>query len=129
MANVRIDDNGIAKGDVFEHRPAVLHRSGVTAVDVTDPASPAEGVEVDGFRFIDFDVDVTLGGTDPLVEIAPMFYDAAADAWFAGAASFVAQSGRSRLRVEALGSVTYLQVRSLSGTAPTLSLSVWASLA
>jgi len=129
MANVRIDDNGIAKGDVFEHQPPVVHRTAVTAVDAADPASPAAGVATDGFRFVDFDIDVTLGGTDPLVEVAPLFYDATADAWFAGASMFVAESGRSRVRVEALGDVTYLSVRSLSGTAPTLSLSAWAVLA
>lgn len=127
MADVRIDANGVPKAPVFEQSTPVAHRSGVTAVDASDPASAALGVASEGFRFVDFDVAVTLGGADPLVEVAPLFLDATSGTWFRGESSFFTTSGRYRVRVEARGAVVFLQVVSLSGTSPTLSLSAWAS--
>ncbi|MEZ4501745.1 MAG: hypothetical protein R3C39_03900 [Dehalococcoidia bacterium] len=127
MANVRIDENGVAKGVVFEHTAPAVHRSNVTAVDGSDPASSA-GVDTAGFEAVDFDLDVTLGGTDPLVEVAPIYFDATADAWFKGESAFFNSSGRFRVRAEGRGAVTYLKVVALTGTSPTLDLDAWASL-
>ena len=127
MADVRIDANGVPKAAVFEQTAPAAHRASVTAVDSGDPASASVGVASEGFRFVDFDVAVTLGGTDPLVEVAPLFLDATSGTWFLGDSSFFPSSGRYRVRVEARGAVVFLQVVSLSGTSPTLSLSAWAS--
>lgn len=127
MANVRIDANGVPKGAVWEHADPVLHRSGVTAVDGADPAGSA-GIDCDGFEAVDFDVDVTLGGTNPMVEVAPIYHDATADAWFRGQSAFFTSTGRYRVRAEARGARAYLRVVALSGTSPTLTLSAWASL-
>ena len=127
MADVRIDANGVPKAAVFEQTAPAAHRAAVTAVDGSDPASVALGVASEGYRFVDFDVSVTLGGTDPLVEVAPLFFDATSATWFRGQSSFYTSSGRYRLRVEARGAVVFLQVVALSGTSPTLSLSAWAS--
>lgn len=127
MADVRIDANGVPKAAVFEQSTPVAHRSGVTAVDGSDPASASLGVASEGFRFVDFDVAVTLGGTDPLVEVVPLFFDATSGTWFRGESAYFTSSGRYRVRVEARGAVVFLQVVSLTGTSPTLSLSAWAS--
>ncbi len=127
MADVRIDANGVPKAAVFEQTAPVAHRTTVTAVDSDDPASAALGVASEGYRYVDFDVAVTLGGTDPLVEVAPLFLDATSGTWFRGQSAFFTSSGRYRVRVEARGAVVFLQVVSLSGTSPTLSLSAWAS--
>lgn len=128
MANVRIDSNGIKKGDVFDHTSPVAHRTSVTAADGADPASVTAGIDGDGYGAVDFDVDVTLGGTNPLVEVAPIYYDATASAWFRGESAFFSQSGRYRVRAETRGAVSYLKVVSLTGTSPTLALNAWASL-
>lgn len=127
MADVRIDANGVPKAAVFEQTAPAAHRASVTAVDGGDPASTALGVASEGYRYVDFDVAVTLGGGDPLVEVAPLFYDATSETWFLGESSYFTSSGRYRLRVETRGAVVFLQVVSLSGTSPALSLSAWAS--
>ena len=128
MANVRIDSNGVPKGAVFETTAPAAHRTNVTAVDSGEPGSTSAGVNAEGYALVDFDVNVTLGGTNPMVEVAPLFYDVTAAHWFRGESSYFTASGRYRLRVEARGTIVYLQVVSLTGTAPTLSLSAWASL-
>ena len=126
MPNVRIDENGVPKGAVYEQTAPAVHRSGVTAVDASDPAGAAAGVACAGFEVVDFDLAITLGGTNPMVEVAPLFYDATANQWFAGAPAFFTASARSRLRVEARGAIVFLKVVALTGTSPTLNLSAWA---
>lgn len=127
MPNVRIDDNGVPKAAVFEHTPAVAHRVTVTAVDEGDP-DPGEAIDAAGFEHVDFDLDIALGGEDPLVEVTPLFYGSPADAWFRGESAFFTSSGRYRLRADARGSRLFLAVTALEGEEPTLSLDAWASL-
>lgn len=128
MADVRIDANGVPKGAVIEQVGAVLHRSGVTEVDAGDPVSASDGVDAAGFLAVDFDLDVTLGGTDPLLEVTPLFLDAVAESWFRGESAFFTSSGRYRLRTEARGATVFLAVTALEGDTPTLDLDVWASV-
>ena len=127
MTDVRLDSNGVPKAAVFEASTPVVHRISVTAVDSSEPSVSA-GVDASGFEFVDFDLDVTLGGTTPAVEVAPLHYDATAAHWFRGASTLFTASGRYRFRVEARGGVVFLDVVALTGTSPTLSLNVWASL-
>ena len=124
MANVRVDENGVPKAPVFEADAPLAHRTGVTAVDVGSPATAA--VDAAGYEAVDFDLDLTLGGTDPLLEVTPLFYGTAADAWFRSEPAYFAESGQYRLRVAARGSLVFLAVTALEGTAPTLSLDAWA---
>ena len=96
-----------------------------------EPSQTEPGVswlDASGFEHIDFDLDVTLGGTDPLVEVTPLYYGAAADAWFRGESAFFTATGRYRLRVAARGARVFLAVTALEGDTPTLDLDVWASL-
>lgn len=127
MANVRIDENGVPKAAVFEQGAPVLHRAGVTGVDGT-PSSVAEAVDATGFEHLDFDLDVTLGGTDPLLEVTPLFWSAGPAAWFRGESSYFTSTGRYRLRTAARGALVFLAVTALEGDTPTLDLDVWASL-
>jgi hypothetical protein len=127
MANVRIDANGVPKGAVWEQTVPVAHRTNVTAADGADPA-PAAGVATEGYEVVDFDLDITLGGANPAVEVAPIYYDATADAWFRGASTTYSATGRYRLRAEARGALAYLKVLALTGTSPTLALNAWASM-
>lgn len=126
MADVRLDENGVPKGAVVELTAPVAHRSGVTAADGGEPGALSDGVDAEGYQHVDFDLDVTLGGTNPMVEVAPLFHDATAGHWFRGDSAYYTGSGRYRLRVEARGGVVFLQVVALTGTSPTLSLSAWA---
>ena len=128
MANVRIDANGVPKAPVFEQSTPVAHRTGVTAADGSDPANASDGIDCAGFEAVDFDLDVTLGGTGPMVEVAAIHYDATANAWFAGESAFLTANGRYRLRSHVRGATVYLKVVALTGTTPTLDLDVWAVL-
>jgi hypothetical protein len=127
MPNARIDDNGVPKAAVYEHTTPVLHRDGVDAVDAGDP-DEADAVDAAGFEHVDFDLDVTLGGDDPLLSVVPLYYSAGADGWFGGDAAYFTESGRYRLRVAARGARVFLAVAALDGDEPTLDLDVWASL-
>ncbi|MGE3961133.1 MAG: hypothetical protein AB7F65_05570 [Dehalococcoidia bacterium] len=127
MPNVRIDENGVPKAAVFEHTAPIAHRSGVTGVDVGDP-DIEDAVDASGFEHIDFDLDITLGGTDPLLEVTPLFYGASAAAWFRGESQYFTASGRVRVRTDARGARVFLAVTALEGDTPTLDLDAWASL-
>ncbi len=128
MADVRIDANGVPKGAVVEQVGTVLHRSAVTEVDEGDPASASDGVDASGFVAVDFDLDVTLGGDAPLLEVTPLFLSGVTEAWFRGEPAYFTSSGRYRLRTEARGATVFLAVTALEGDEPTLDLDVWASL-
>src|SRR5689334_20583412 len=125
MTDVRLDSNGVPKAAVFDAATPVVHRSGVSAVDVSEP-DVEDGVDASGYERIAFDLDITLGGTTPGVEVAPTFYDATADHWFRGDSAFYGVNGRYRLDVEARGALVFLEVVALTGTSPTLDLDVWA---
>lgn len=127
MPNVRIDENGVPKAAVFEQSAPTAHRTGVTAVDSADP-EVEDALDAAGFAHIDFDVDVTLGGADLLVEVTPLYYGATADAWFRGESAFFTATGRYRLRADARGARVFLAVTALEGDTPTLDLDAWASL-
>ncbi len=127
MPNARIDDNGVTKGADYEPTASILHREGIDGVDEVDP-EPADAIDAAGYEHIDFDLDITLGGDEPLLEVTALYYDATADAWFRGAPSYFTDSGRFRLRAAARGARTFLAVTALEGETPTLDLDVWASL-
>lgn len=127
MANVRIDENGVPKAAVFEQGAAILHREGVTGVDGGAP-SVGDAVDATGFEHLDFDLDVTLGGTDPVLEVTPLFWSAGAAAWFRGEPAFFTSTGRYRLRTAARGALVFLAVTALEGETPTLDLDAWAAL-
>lgn len=127
-ANVARDASGIPKRAVFEHESTAAHRSGVTSVDGSDPADTSGAVDSEGWEVVDFDIDVTLGGTDPVAEVAPIYYNSVAEAWFKGESVFISETGKYRVRCEARGSFVFLKLISLDGTTPTIDMDVWSSL-
>lgn len=48
MSNVKLDQNGIPKGPVYDAGAPQAHRSGVTAVDATDPADTSGAIDGSG---------------------------------------------------------------------------------
>lgn len=121
MANVRLDENGIPKAPVYEATTPQVHRSGVTAVDTTDPASASAGVDCGGYQYCRFDVTITGTGITSL-GVQVIFWNARQSLWFGGASYTFTGPGRYALAVpDVRGSVMFLKVTSFSGTSFNLS--------
>jgi hypothetical protein len=131
MANVRIDSQGVPKGPVYEETAPILHRSGLTAADPSDPASASEGVDCTGYRNVRFDVD-TSGSTElTALKVQLLVWDATAAKYFRGGErSFdqeeLAANPIPSLEAEVRGATVFLKV--VSATAASLSISIYASL-
>lgn len=120
MANVRIDQNGIPKGPVYEPTAPALHRSGVAAVDAADPADASGAIDAAGYQYCDFDVELSGTGFTSL-EAQLLFWNARQSKWFGGARYTLSATGRHALRTEARGRLLYLKVTAFSGTSFSLS--------
>jgi len=131
VANVRIDSQGVPKGPVYEETTPILHRSGLTAADPSDPTSVSEGVDCTGYRNVRFDVD-TSGSTDlTALTVQLLVWDATAAKYFRGGErSFdeeeLAANPIPSLEAEVRGATVFLKL--VSATATSLSISVYASL-
>ncbi len=131
MANVRIDSQGVPKGPVYEETTPVLHRSGLTAADPSDPTSASEGVDCTGYRDVRFDVDTT-GSTElTALKVQLLVWDATAAKYFRGGERSFGQEELAAnpipsLEAEVRGATVFLKV--VSATAASLSISVYASL-
>ncbi|HEX77494.1 MAG TPA: hypothetical protein G4O03_03660 [Dehalococcoidia bacterium] len=120
MANVRLDQNGIPKGPVFETTPPLVHRSGVTAVDAEDPADISGAVDCAGYEQCRF--DITISGTDfASLEVQAIFWNSRQSKWFGGAKRELTKTGQHALVVEVRGAVVFLKVTAFSGTSFSLS--------
>ena len=119
MTNVRIDQNGVPKGPVYDPLPPALHRSGVTAVDASDPADTTGAADCAGFQECRF--DITLAGTGfTSLEVAVLFWNSRQSLWFTGASRVFTTTGRHALAVEVQGAIVYLKVVAFTGTSFTL---------
>ena len=131
MANVRIDSQGVPKGPVYEETTPILHRSGLTAADPSDPTSAGEGVDCTGYRSVRFDVD-TSGSTDlTALKVQLLVWDATAAKYFRGGERSFGQQELAAnpipsLETEVRGATVFLKV--VSATAASLSISIYASL-
>ena len=120
MANVRLDQNGLPKGPVYEATAPQPHRMDVTSVDASDPADASLGVDTAGYRQCRF--DITLAGTGfQSLEVQALFWNPRQELWFGGASRRFENTGRHALVVEARGSVVFLKVTSFAGTSFSLS--------
>ena len=90
-----------------------------------EPAT-ADGVDCSGYQFCDFDVKLSIGGTNPVLSICPIIYDSVDAQWYKGESTHLSEKGKYRIRVEARGAIVFLQARELTGTSPTFTLSAWA---
>lgn len=120
MAQVRLDNNGIPKGPVFEAQPPGVHRSGVTAVDSADPADASAGVNTEGYQFCRFDLTLSGVGVSNLT-VQVLFWNPRQNLWFGGASRSFSTPGRFALMVEGRGAILFLKVTAFSGTSFTLS--------
>jgi hypothetical protein len=120
MANVRIDENGVPKGPVYEQTTPAVHRSGVTAVDASDPVGTSGAVDGAGYCQCRFDITITGAGFTSL-EVQALFWNSRQSLWFAGGSRKFISTGRHALVVDAQGSYVFLKVTTFSGTSFNLS--------
>lgn len=120
MANVRLDSNGIPKGPVFEPTAPLVHRSGVTAVDASDPADTSGAVDCAGYQVCRFDITITGTGFTSLT-VQALFWNSRQSLWFGGASRQFTTTGKHSLVVEARGAIGFLKVTEFSGTSFNLS--------
>ncbi|MBI2171758.1 MAG: hypothetical protein HYU30_07035 [Chloroflexi bacterium] len=120
MPNVRLDQNGVPMGPAYSPLSPVVHRSGVTAVDASDPADTSGAVDCGGFQECRFDITITGTGFTSL-EVAALFWNARQSKWFAGASRLFTSTGQHALSVEARGGIVYLKVVAFSGASFSLS--------
>ncbi|HUS82228.1 MAG TPA: hypothetical protein VM013_03090 [Dehalococcoidia bacterium] len=130
MTDVRIDTRGVPKGPVYEEAPAVLHRQALTAVDGSDPAAAAVGVNCTGYRRVRFDID-TSGSTGlTALKVQLLSWSSGAGKYFRGAEREFSEQELSQnplpaLEAEVRGATVFLKV--VSASAVTLLLSVYAT--
>lgn len=120
MANVLLDNNGIPKGPVFESTVPVIHRSGITAVDATDPSDASGAVNCAGYEQCRFDILITGSGLTSLT-VQVLFWNSRQSKWFGGAFRQFTTTGQHALVVEARGAMVFLKVTAFSGTSFNLS--------
>ncbi len=121
MATVRLDQNGIPKGPVYETTEPVVHRSAVTAVDATDPVDTSGAIDCSGYQYCRF--DVTIEGVDlTALTVQVLFWNSRQSKWFGGASRQFTTTGQYALAIpDARGSIIFLKVTNFSGTSFSLS--------
>ena len=120
MADVRIDQNGIPKGPVYEWTTPAEHRSGVAAVDTGDPPDASGAVDVAGYERCRFDITITGTGFASL-EVQVLFWNPRQSKWFGGGQRQFTATGQHAMLVEARGAVIFLKVIAFGGTSFELS--------
>ena len=120
MANVRIVQNGVPKGPAYDFTTPAVHRRSVTAVDGSDPATAASGVDCAGYQYCRLDVEITGTGFTSL-DVQVLYWNSRQSKWFGGASRQFAATGKYALAVpDVRGAVIYLKVSAFSGTSFTL---------
>ncbi len=120
MANVRIDQHGVPKGPVYEWTAPLLHRTGVTAVDASDPEGTEGAVNCAGYQCCQF--NITISGTDfERLELQVIFWNQRQSKWFAGAKRQLNAVGEHAVEVDARGAIIFLKVTAFAGTSFSLS--------
>lgn len=120
MTNVRLDENGLPQGPVYDPTTPQVHRSGVTSVDAADPADTSGAVQMAGYQYCRFDLTLTGSGFSSL-EVQALFWNPRQSLWFGGAKRKFTTTGRHALMVEGRGVVIFLKVTAFSGTSFSLS--------
>ena len=120
MADVRIDQNGVPKGPVYETAAPALHRNGVTAVDASDPEGTGGAIDAAGYKCCRFDITITGTGFTSL-EVQALFWNSRQSLWFGGAKHQFTSTGQHALTVESRGGTVFLKVTAFSGTSFSLS--------
>jgi len=119
MANVRLDANRLPKASVYDYTVPLVHRSGITVVDSSDPSDTSGAVDCDGYRQCRF--DLTIGGTGCQgLDVQVLFWNSRQSVWGGGGSRRFAAMGRHALVADARGAIIFLKVIAFSGTSFTL---------
>ncbi len=106
-------------GEIYATQPK-LHRSGVTAVDTTDPVDTSGAVDSQGYKECRF--DITIDGVDfQSLEIQALFWNPRQDKWWGGGRRTFTSTGQHALVVDSRGTIIFLKVTAFSGTSFSLS--------
>ena len=115
MVNVGIDETGLPKGPVFAPPAPAVHRTGITAVDSSDPSDTSGAVDASGYQHCRFDIDIAGTGFTSL-EVQAIFWNSRQSLWFAGGLRKFTSTGQHALIADAQGSYVFLKVTAFSGT-------------
>jgi hypothetical protein len=115
MANVRLDQNGIPKGAVYEWTEPQVHRSGVAAPDASDPEGVSGAIATEGYEGCRFDVSIEGAGVTEL-EVQLLFWNSRQGLWFGGDSFTFASIGRYAIVADVRGATVFLKVTAFSGT-------------
>ena len=96
-----------------------LHRSGVTAVDATDPSDTSGAVDTKGYKECRFDITIT--GTITSLEVQVLFWNPRQEKWWGGGKRAFTSTGQHALMVDCRGITIFLKVTAFSGTSFSLS--------
>jgi len=80
--------------EVYDTQPK-LHRSGVTAVDTSNPADTSGAIDSEGYKECRFDITIT--GTDfTSLETQVIFWNPRQEKWFSGGSRTFTATGQHR---------------------------------
>jgi hypothetical protein len=100
--------------DVYDTQPK-LHRSGITAVDASDPADISGAIDSEGYRECRFDITIT-GADFTSLETQVIFWNPRQEKWFGGSKRTFTATGQHALAVDSRGAVIFLKITAFSGT-------------
>jgi hypothetical protein len=100
--------------DVYVTQPK-LHRSGVTAVDASDPADISGAIGSEGYKECRFDITITAADFTSL-ETQVIFWNPRQEKWFGGSKRTFTATGQHALVVDSRGATIFLKVTAFSGT-------------
>lgn len=97
-----------------------MHRSGVTAIDTSDPADISGAIDTKGYSECRFDLTIT-GTNFQRLEVQALFWNPRQSLWMGGGKRVFTTTGQHALTVESGAAVIYLKVTAFSGTSFNLS--------
>ena len=105
--------------EIYAAQPK-LHRSGVTAVDASDPSGTSGAIDTKGYN--ECRLDITIEGTDfESLAVQALFWNPRQEMWWGGARRVFSTTGRHSLAVRSRGAIIFLKVTAFSGTSFALS--------
>lgn len=105
--------------EIYATQPR-LHRSGITAVDSSDPADTSGAVDTKGYQECRFDITIT-GTNFTSLEVQVLFWNSRQGKWMGGAKRTVTATGQYALVLDSRGAIIFLKVTAFSGTSFSLS--------
>lgn len=105
--------------EIYATQPKI-HRTGVTAVDASDPADASGGVVTKGYQECRFDITLTGIGITSLT-VQALFWNSRQNKWMAGASRTFSTTGQYALVVDTRSATIFLKVTAFTGTSFSLS--------